>query len=64
MSSCPQYSESEDYKAIMEYDPQRERADELELKLLRTQIELTFTQIRCEMFERMYNKLESISNIV
>lgn len=54
------YIEQEEYSAIMNYDPYKERADELSNELFRAKMELKLMQQARDSWRDAYNKLESI----
>ena len=54
------YIEQEEYSAIMNYDPYKERADELSNELFRAKMELKLMENARDAWRDAYNKLESI----
>lgn len=54
------YIEAEEYSAIMNYDPYKERADELSDELFRAKMELKLMEQARDAWRDAYNKLESM----
>lgn len=54
------YTEMEEFSAIMNYDPYKERADELSYQVLRLNLELKLANSVLESYKSAYNKLESL----
>ena len=54
------YIEQEEYSAIVNYDPYKERADELSNELFRAKMELKLMENARDAWRDAYNKLESI----
>jgi|GEM_PF-5125320 len=57
--SDQEYISGEEYHQAMMFDFYKERAEELENKLLMVEIELSFSKIRAKMWEDLYNQVES-----
>lgn len=60
MNRQADYIEQEEYSAIMNYDPHKERADVLSDELFRAKMELKLMEKARDSWRDAYNKLESI----